>query len=293
MALNNPGLGLGVLGHGALFGMDLKACGAANATKAPQALTFKQCNHAQRGLRTARPTVMGLLRAPALNPPEASNKSLLHPFHSRKAPKPAAMPDTLKITLAQLNQSVGDLAGNAAGMLAARDRAKEAGADLIAFPELQLVGYPPEDLVLKPSLVERATAELQKMAETTAAGGPAMLVGSVFVADGALHNGVALLDQGKVSAIRFKHELPNYGTFDEMRLFAPGPLPEPIIFRHDDWRADLRGHLASQCLPPSGRFRCRDLPVRTAAPMKSTRTRCALTAWPSVALRRRGCRWPI
>ena len=163
------------------------------------------------------------------------------------------MPDTLKITLAQLNQSVGDLSGNAAGMLAARDRAKAAGADLIVFPELQLVGYPPEDLVLKPSLVERAAAELHKMAETTAAGGPAMLVGSVFVADGALHNGVALLDQGKVAAIRFKHELPNYGTFDEIRLFQPGPLPEPVIFRgtmigvpicEDIWQPNVCRHLS-------------------------------------------------
>ncbi|HWU04411.1 MAG TPA: NAD+ synthase [Novosphingobium sp.] len=163
------------------------------------------------------------------------------------------MPDTLKITLAQMNQSVGDLPGNAAAMLAARARGAEAGADLIAFPELQLIGYPPEDLVLKPSLIERAAAELQKLAEATAQAGPAMLVGSVFVQDGALHNGVALLDQGKVAATRFKHELPNYGTFDEMRLFAPGPLPEPIIFRgtmigvpicEDIWHPNVCKHLA-------------------------------------------------
>ena len=69
------------------------------------------------------------------------------------------MPDTLKITLAQLNQSVGDIAGNAAAMLAAR--AKAQGSDLIVFPELQLVGYPPEDLILKPALIERTAAELQ------------------------------------------------------------------------------------------------------------------------------------
>src|SRR6266581_7262066 len=131
------------------------------------------------------------------------------------------MPDTLKITLAQLNQSVGDLAGNAAGMLAARDRAS--GSDLIVFPELHLIGYPPEDLILKPALIERAAAELDKLAAATASAGPAMLVGSVFVRDGALHNGVALLDSGKVAEVRFKHELPNYGTFDEMRLFQPGP----------------------------------------------------------------------
>jgi NAD+ synthase len=161
------------------------------------------------------------------------------------------MADTLKITLAQLNQSVGDLAGNAAAMLAARERAKT--SDLIVFPELQLIGYPPEDLILKPALIERAAAELDKLAAATASPGPAMLVGSVFVRDGALHNGVALLDQGRVAAVRFKHELPNYGTFDEVRLFQPGPLPEPIVFKgtmigvpicEDIWQPDVCKHLA-------------------------------------------------
>ena len=161
------------------------------------------------------------------------------------------MVDTLRITLAQVNQSVGDLAGNAAAMLAARSKAK--GSDLIVFPELHLIGYPPEDLILKPALIERAAAELERLAEATADDGPAMLVGSVFVQDGALHNGVALLDGGKIAAIRFKHELPNYGTFDEVRLFQPGPLPEPIVFRgvmigvpicEDIWHPDVCRHLA-------------------------------------------------
>jgi NAD+ synthase len=161
------------------------------------------------------------------------------------------MPDTLKIALAQLNQSVGDIAGNAKGVLAAREQAKD--ADLVVFPELHLVGYPPEDLILKPSLIERAAAELQTLAEASAADGPAMLVGSAFVLDGALHNGVALLDQGKVAAVRLKHELPNYGTFDEMRLFQSGPLPEPVILRgtmigvpicEDIWRPEVCRHLA-------------------------------------------------
>jgi len=162
-----------------------------------------------------------------------------------------AMPDTLKITLGQLNQSVGDIAGNAAGVLAAREQAR--GSDLIVFPELHLVGYPPEDLILKPSLIEKAAAELQVLAEASASDGPAMLVGSAFILDGALHNGVALLDQGKVAAVRLKHELPNYGTFDEMRLFQPGPLPEPVILRgtmigvpicEDIWRPEVCRHLA-------------------------------------------------
>ena len=163
------------------------------------------------------------------------------------------MTDTLRITLAQLNQSVGDLAGNAAQMLSVRERARAAGSDLVLYPELQLIGYPPEDLVLKPALAERAAAELEKLAKVTADGGPAMLVGSVFVIDGALHNGVALLDGGKVEAIRIKHELPNYGTFDEMRVFTPGELPEPIAFRgvligvpicEDIWHPDVCRHLA-------------------------------------------------
>ncbi len=163
------------------------------------------------------------------------------------------MADTLSITLAQLNQSVGDIAGNAAAMLAARERARAAGADLIVFPEMQLIGYPPEDLVLKPALIERAAQELQRMAQATADGATAMLVGSVFVRDGNLHNGVALLDSGKVAEVRLKHELPNYGTFDEMRLFQPGPLPEPVVFKgvmiglpicEDIWHPDVCRHLA-------------------------------------------------
>src|SRR6478672_2606937 len=118
------------------------------------------------------------------------------------------MAESLGIVLAQLNQRVGDLAANAEAMLATR--ASQPQADLIVFPELHLIGYPPEDLVLKPALIERAAAELERLAHATADGGPAMLVGSVFVRDGALHNGVALLDSGRVVATRFKHELPNY-----------------------------------------------------------------------------------
>ena len=165
------------------------------------------------------------------------------------------MTDKLSITLAQLNQVVGDIAGNAAAMLAARARAAAQHTDLIVFPEMQLIGYPPEDLVLKPALIERAAAELEALATATADGGPAMLVGSVFVVAGALHNGVALLDQGKVAAVRLKHELPNYGTFDEVRLFQPGPLPEPVLFKgvriglpicEDIWHPDVCRHLADQ-----------------------------------------------
>ena len=163
------------------------------------------------------------------------------------------MTDKLVIALAQMTQSVGDLAANADAMLAWRDKA--VGADLIVYPELQLIGYPPEDLVLKPALVERANHELDRLARATADGGPAMLVGTVVAAHGVLFNVVALLEDGAVTQIRQKRELPNYGTFDEKRLFAPGPLPAPIDFRgvkigvpicEDIWFPFVTAHLKAE-----------------------------------------------
>jgi len=163
------------------------------------------------------------------------------------------MTDRLTIALSQLNQSVGDLACNVEAMLHARQDVPE--ADLILFPELQLIGYPPEDLVLKPALAERAAAALEELAAATADGGPAMLVGTIERVEDRLFNAMALLDGGAVKAIRRKHELPNYGTFDEKRLFAAGPLPEPVNFRgvsiglpicEDIWFPAVAAHLAKQ-----------------------------------------------
>ena len=160
------------------------------------------------------------------------------------------MTNRLNIAMAQLNQRVGDLAGNAGKML--EWRAKATDADLIVFPEQQLIGYPAEDLVLKPAFAARAAAELAKLAAATADGGPAMLVGSIFLDDGALYNGIALLDGGQIAAVRYKHELPNYGTFDEKRIFASGPMPEPMLFKgvrigvpicEDGWLAPVSLHL--------------------------------------------------
>ena len=160
------------------------------------------------------------------------------------------MTNRLNIAMAQLNQRVGDLAGNAGKML--EWRAKATDADLIVFPEQQLIGYPAEDLVLKPAFAARAAVELAKLAEATADGGPAMLVGSIFLDDGALYNGIALLDGGQIAAVRYKHELPNYGTFDEKRIFASGPMPEPMLFKgvrigvpicEDGWLAPVSLHL--------------------------------------------------
>lgn len=163
------------------------------------------------------------------------------------------MTDRLAIAFAQLNQVMGDLPGNADAMLGARADCPE--ADLIVFPELQLIGYPPEDLVLKPALIARARAELERMAEATAGGGPAMLVGTAIVEAGELYNAMVLLDGGRVAAIVRKHRLPNYGTFDELRLFKPGPLPDPIDFRgvkigvpicEDIWVDGVCAHLAGR-----------------------------------------------
>ncbi|MEQ1551468.1 NAD+ synthase [Sphingorhabdus sp.] len=163
------------------------------------------------------------------------------------------MTDTLSIAMAQLNQRVGDLKGNADAMLAWR--VKAGAVDLVLFPEQQLIGYPAEDLVLKPAFQKAAARELERLAAATADGGPAMLVGSILKEGNALYNIVALLDGGKIVTIRKKHELPNYGTFDEKRIFAQGLLPEPVAFRgvklglpicEDGWLPSVCTHLAAQ-----------------------------------------------
>ena len=159
---------------------------------------------------------------------------------------------SLSIAFAQLNPTVGDVAGNLARVRRARDRAAELGADLVVFSELVLVGYPPEDLVLRPALVDAAASALRELERETAAGSPALLVTLPWRADGCLHNAAALVADGR-SELRFKHELPNYGVFDEKRLFNPGPLPAPISFRgvrlgipicEDIWFPAVTAHLA-------------------------------------------------
>jgi NAD+ synthase len=163
------------------------------------------------------------------------------------------MTNSLTIAMCQLNQRVGDLKGNADAML--EWRSKAVNVDLVLFPEQQLIGYPAEDLVLKPAFAEAAAKELERLTAATADGGPAMLVGSILREGEALYNIVALLDGGQVVAFRKKHELPNYGTFDEKRIFTSGPLPEPVEFRgvklglpicEDGWLPSVSKHLAEQ-----------------------------------------------
>lgn len=135
---------------------------------------------------------------------------------------------SLTIVLAQLSQIVGDPRANADAMLSVRDA--HADADLILFPELQLPGYPAEDLVLKPAFVSACAAELARMADATADGGPAMLVGSLHGEHSKVYNAMALLDGG-ATRLTLKQSLPNYGTFDEKRVFAHGPPTDPFDFR--------------------------------------------------------------
>jgi NAD+ synthase len=137
--------------------------------------------------------------------------------------------DQLAIALVQMNQRVGDLAGNATKIL--EWRAKAIGADLVMVPELQLTGYPLEDLVLKPEFVRRSLEAAERLADATADGGPALLFGALHVEDGLIYNAMILAENGRILARTLKHELPNYGTFDEKRVFAAGPLPTPIEFR--------------------------------------------------------------
>src|SRR5690242_14786303 len=157
----------------------------------------------------------------------------------------------LRIAFAQMNQRVGDLEGNAKAMLEMRRKA--AGADLLLCPELQLVGYPPEDLVLKPEFVRRVHECTDQLVQATIEPGPAILIGTIVHDGGQNFNTMLLADGGRVIGRTFKHELPNYGTFDEKRIFTPGPLPDPIIWRgmklgvpvcEDMWLEPVCAHLA-------------------------------------------------
>ena len=141
------------------------------------------------------------------------------------------MTDRFRIALAQLNPTMGDIPGNLAKARKARAEAAKAHADLILFSELYIVGYPPEDLVLKPALQEDVREAIEKFAKDTADGGPSVLIGAPWVEGGKLYNAALLLDGGKVAGHTFKHDLPNYGVFDEKRVFAIGPMPGPFSIR--------------------------------------------------------------
>jgi len=139
-------------------------------------------------------------------------------------------PKTLSIAVAQLNPVMGDVAGNLALARKAHAEAAALGADLIVLTELFLCGYPPEDLVLKPAVQAACRVAAESLAADTRAG-PGIILGAPWVDEAGLHNSALLLDGGKIVAVRHKVELPNYGVFDELRVFKPGPLPGPVDFR--------------------------------------------------------------
>ncbi len=143
----------------------------------------------------------------------------------------ADLTDTLKIAVAQLDSVVGDIDGNLKKAREARARAAAGGADLLVLSELFIAGYPPEDLVLKPAFQDACRKAVESLAADTADGGPGVVIGTPWPHEDKCYNAVALLDGGKVEALRYKVELPNYGVFDELRVFEVGPLPGPVGFR--------------------------------------------------------------
>lgn len=164
------------------------------------------------------------------------------------------MTEKLNIALCQYNPLLGDLKGNVTRMRALyREMVKE-GADLVVFPELSISGYPPEDLVLGPTFVAACRKAVEELAAITV-DGPGLICGSVWLEGGRRYNALLLLEQGKVAAIRPKHNLPNYLVFDEKRLFDAGPLPEAVVYRgvrlgllncEDMWYPEVTAHLKAQ-----------------------------------------------
>jgi len=170
----------------------------------------------------------------------------------------------LIIALSQANPIVGDIAGNLRLLRTAHGKAEAAGADLLLTTELALSGYSPDDLVEKHAFI----AEIEKaayalMADT--ANAPAILLSTPWMVEGHLSSAVLLLENGAITGMTRKHDLPNYGPFDEKRNFTAGPLPAPILFRgvqlgvpvcEDIWTAKVCTHLAGQgaemLLSPNG-----------------------------------------
>lgn len=126
----------------------------------------------------------------------------------------------VRLALAQVNPAIGDLGGNSALILRYIEQAKSSGVDVIAFPEMVITGYPPDDLLLKSSFVADSRAALDSIAASTM--GISAVIGFVDRVNGRLYNAAALVGDGRVKGVYHKHHLPNYGVFDERRYFSSG-----------------------------------------------------------------------
>ena len=157
------------------------------------------------------------------------------------------MSNRFRLTLAQLNPTVGDLEKNAEAARVAWAAAREAGADLVAFPEMFLTGYQLQDLVTKPAFQASVARALDDLAEITA-DGPALAIGAPLVIDGKLYNTYAICEGGQVRTRILKHHLPNETVFDEVRWYEPGPICGPYSIGplrigspicEDSWHPDV------------------------------------------------------
>ncbi|MGE0109640.1 MAG: NAD+ synthase [Bdellovibrionales bacterium] len=164
------------------------------------------------------------------------------------------MSNSLTVAVAQLNPIMGDMSANVAKLITAWEEAREQDADLLLTSELYITGYPTEDFVLKPRHHKIIRESIDHLAQQTASG-PAILLGTPWLEEGNLYNAILLLDGGQIVEKRFKCELPNYGPFDEKRLFTPAPLPRLIEWRgfrlgvmtcEDMWFKAVPSHLAAQ-----------------------------------------------
>lgn len=162
---------------------------------------------------------------------------------------------TLRLALAQLNPTVGDLAGNLAQIRAAHKQAAQANADLLITGELAICGYMPEDLVDRPAFVADCHAAIMALVADTAQGGPGLLIGAPWLEDQRVFNAAILIDGGEIIGITLKHHLPNDGVFDDRRNFSSGAARGPLMFRgtalgvmvcEDMWHGDIALTLAHQ-----------------------------------------------
>ena len=162
------------------------------------------------------------------------------------------MSDKFKISLAQLNATVGDLSGNTQKVMEAWEIARDQRSDLIAFPELFITGYNPQDLILKTAFQKAATSSIEQIA-TACSQGPAIAIGGPFCDDDKLYNSYYILADGKIQAVIKKHHLPNEEVFDEVRLFSSGNVDGPFQIGkmrigspicEDAWHTDIVETLA-------------------------------------------------